>query len=398
MVRRRRSGCRGPFDMGRLDTGAIRHGAVKSEGRFAIAATMVAVAIIISPIGIRLATGRLDLSPRVIILSLIFDAGLLIVAATVLSWGRIRHGLLLLLVTISPLLLLAAVEAGAIAVRLADRVAPLEDLSTLVNKNGWPGHFMSSGRKVEKGGLLLYRPWQSDGIAINELGLRTPAPTPKAPSEWRIAVTGASVAFGWRVRDADTIPVQIQEVLHRQGFSNVAVYNFAVDAIALADELTLLKRFRETYQIDQVVFLTGANDVTVSYMSRAMPPDRLAGVISGINQFELLKLANRLRDLWIGPSSSLLAQLDTELLPRACPRQFTACRPGRSPRILPRFVASLRFRSAAGAAAPEDSDRPGDQARPHAALRLSALRPDFRGHVSDRARCRRAGARFVRSL
>jgi hypothetical protein len=222
---------------------------------------------------------------------------------------------LLLLVTISPLLLIAAVEAGAVAVRLADRLAPLEDLSTLVNKNGWPGHFMSLGRNIEKDGMLLYRPWQGDGIAINELGLRTPAPTPKAPGEWRIAMTGASVAFGWRVRDSDTIPVLMQETLHREGFSNVAVYNFAVDSIALADELALIKRFRETYQIDQVVFLTGANDVTSSYLGMTVPHDRIAGVFSGINQFELLKLAGRLNALWIGPSSSLLARLDTELLP-----------------------------------------------------------------------------------
>jgi hypothetical protein len=282
---------------------------------FVMAAVCVVVAIVISPIGIRLITGRLDLSPRVTMLSLTFGAGLLIVAAAALSWGRIRHGLLLLLVTISPLLLIAAVEAGAVAVRLADRVAPLEDLSTLANKDGWPGHFMSDGRKIEKDGLQLYRAWHGDGIAINELGLRTLPPAPKMPGEWRIAVTGGSVAFGWRVRDADAIPVQMQEILHRQGFSNVTVYNFGLDAAGIADELRLLKRFRETYGIDQVAFLTGANDVTSSYMSMVVPPDRIAGLISGVNQVELLKFAGRLKALWLSPSSSLLAQLDTELLP-----------------------------------------------------------------------------------
>ncbi|MCZ7392809.1 MAG: hypothetical protein O8C56_05695, partial [Candidatus Methanoperedens sp.] len=44
----------------------------------------------------------------------------------------------------------------------------------------------------------------------NALGLRAPPPTPKAAGEWRIAVTGGSAVWGWRVLDADTIPVRLQ--------------------------------------------------------------------------------------------------------------------------------------------------------------------------------------------
>jgi hypothetical protein len=43
-------------------------------GDFALAGAIIAFAAAISPIGIRLATGRLDLNPRVLILSLAFDA------------------------------------------------------------------------------------------------------------------------------------------------------------------------------------------------------------------------------------------------------------------------------------------------------------------------------------
>src|SRR5262249_3159179 len=167
---------------------------------------------------------------------------------------------------------------------------------------------------IEMDGLQLYRPWQGDGIVINELGLRTPPPTPKRSGEWRIAVTGASVAFGWRVRDADTIPVQLQARLHRQGFGNVTGYNFAIDNILVADELAVLKHFRTTYGIDQVVFLTGANDVTESYMSAAVP-NRFGLFGGGIAQFELLKLAGRLNALWIGPPSALLEKLDAMTIP-----------------------------------------------------------------------------------
>src|SRR5262245_35132878 len=190
---------------------------------FAIAGLIVALAVTLSPIGIRLMTGRLDLSPRITVLSLTFCAFLLVIAAAVPSRGRLKVLMFYLLTLSFPLVLLATIETAAIAFHLADRLAPLEDMSTLVNRSGWPAHLMSAGRKVEKDGLQLYRPWQGHEIIINELGLRAAPPTPKRSGEWRIAITGGSVAFGWRVRDADTIPVQVQEQLHERGFSNVTV-------------------------------------------------------------------------------------------------------------------------------------------------------------------------------
>jgi hypothetical protein len=265
------------------------------RGDFAIAAAIIVIAFAISPLGIRLATGRLDLSPRVIVLALIFDAFLLVVAAAVLSWGRVQTALFHLLVLTSPLVLFAAVETAAIGIHLADRIAPLEDMSILANKDRWPAHFMSARRKVTNDGLQLYQPWQNGEIAINELGLRTALPAPKLPGEWRVAITGGSVAFGWRMRDVDTIPVEVQRVLQGGGHPKVSVYNFGIDSVVIADELALLKRFRTIYDIDQVVFLTGANDVTSIYMSVAVSPDGASGLLVGINGFELLKAAGRLK-------------------------------------------------------------------------------------------------------
>src|SRR5262249_26087544 len=151
------------------------------------------------------------------------------------------------------------------------------------------------GRKVEKDGLQLYRPWRAHGIIINELGLRTALPTPRRSGEWRIAITGGSFAIRLRMRDAHTVPVQVQKKFYQRGLSNVTVYNFGIDSAVVADELTLLKRFRKTYDIDQVIFLTGANDVTFNYMSVASPSDGFAGLIVGINTFELLKFVGRLK-------------------------------------------------------------------------------------------------------
>jgi lysophospholipase L1-like esterase len=281
---------------------------------FAIAGLIVVLAATVSPIGICLMTGRLDLSPRITVLSLTFSAFLLVLAVAVPSRRRMRAVTFYVLMLSFPLVLLAAIETAAIAFHLADRFAPLEDMSTLVNKSGWSAHFMSAGRKVEKDGLQLYRPWKEHEITINELGLRTAPPTPKRNEEWRIAISGGSVAFGWRMRDADTIPVQVQERLHERGLSNVTVYNFGIDSAVVADELMLLKRFRQVYDIDQVIFLTGTNDVTLNYMGVATPPDGFAGLIIGVNAFELLKFIGRLRASHA--SSDLLQKLDNELLPR----------------------------------------------------------------------------------
>jgi lysophospholipase L1-like esterase len=288
----------------------------KRTADFAIAAVIAVLVVAISPIGLSLAIGRLDLSPRVTILSLTFDLFLLILIGAVIASGGVRRVLFHLLAWTIPLVLLAAIEAGAVAIRLADHLAPLEDMSVLANKNEWPPHLMSAGRKVTNDGLSLYRPWQGDGISINELGLRTALPSPKKPMEWRIAVTGGSAAWGWRMRDADTIPVQLQQILHRQGHSSLVVYNFAIDSIAIAEELAVLKRFRESYAIDQVVFYTGANDATDSYLSRAAPQDRSAGPLRGATAFELIKVAARLNTMLVGASPSLIARLDNDVLPK----------------------------------------------------------------------------------
>ncbi len=112
---------------------------------FAVAAIIVGLAAAISPLAIRTATGRLDLSPRIVALSVTFDAILLLLALAVLARGRARRACFHLLAWTLPLALLAALEAGAIAVRLADRIAPLENLSILANKDGWPAALHEPG-------------------------------------------------------------------------------------------------------------------------------------------------------------------------------------------------------------------------------------------------------------
>jgi lysophospholipase L1-like esterase len=140
---------------------------------------------------------------------------------------------------------------------------------------------------------------------------------PKRLGEWRVAVTGGSAVWGAYVRDVDTIPVQLQQLLDRNSYPNISVYNFGIEGVEIASELALLRRFRELYSIDQVIFYTGGNDATQSYLQAMTPRGTDApSLLSGANPFELMKVIRALQAKFIKPSTEFLAHLDAEVLPK----------------------------------------------------------------------------------
>jgi hypothetical protein len=252
---------------------------------------LAGIALAISPLGLRIATGRLNLNLRIEVLSLTLAVFLLIYSGAFVSCGRARRAFFYLIVWSFPLALLAAVEAGAVAVRLSEWIAPTEDKSILNEKDRRsPPYLMSAGRFTRRDGVMLYKPWRGDGIAINEVGLRTKSPTPKQLGEWRIAVTGVSAVWGAYVLDVDTIPVQLQQLLDRSGHHDISVYNFGIEAIDIAGELAVLRRFRELYSIDQVIFYTGGNDATQSLTAITPPDTRPPPLLDHGNSLELIKV------------------------------------------------------------------------------------------------------------
>jgi hypothetical protein len=68
---------------------------------------------------LRFATGKLDLNLPIELVSLTRAVFLLIWSGAFVSYGRTRRAFFYLIVWSFPLALLAAVEAGAVAVRLA---------------------------------------------------------------------------------------------------------------------------------------------------------------------------------------------------------------------------------------------------------------------------------------
>src|SRR5262249_1292019 len=154
---------------------------------------------------------------------------LLTISGAILTQGRIRRLFFALMAITFPLAALACLESAAVAVHLADRVAPLEDISILEHGQRYPPYLLTPG--PWQPGTRLYRPWQAPGVTINADGLRTQPRTPKAAGEWRIAVTGGSAVWGWRVLDPDTIPGQLQRL---RSSANVTFYNFGIEGATAA--------------------------------------------------------------------------------------------------------------------------------------------------------------------
>ena len=81
---------------------------------------LASIALAVSPLGLRVATGRLDLNLRIEVLSLTLAVFLLIWSGAFVCYGRARRAFFYLIVWSFPLALLATVEAGAVAVRLSE--------------------------------------------------------------------------------------------------------------------------------------------------------------------------------------------------------------------------------------------------------------------------------------
>jgi GDSL-like Lipase/Acylhydrolase len=280
---------------------------------YAVAALLSALAIALSPLGLFLAKGYSSLTLRGVVMTVALDVFLLVWVGAILTQGPRRRFFFHLIVWTLPLVLLDGLEALAHAVHLAERILPISDDSVLRSKGHLPAYFLDENRSAPaEPGWRLYRPRNGDGIFINELGLRTAAPKPKSAGEWRVAISGGSTVWGWRVLDADTIPEIIQSLLPHTA-CNITVYNFGIEGATLEAELLTLKRFRDIYALDEVVFYTGSNDVLKAYWEATTGRKQFDDFIA--SGFELSKAARRVSALLQGANSSYIAKFQSEIKP-----------------------------------------------------------------------------------
>ncbi|MGB8533441.1 MAG: hypothetical protein WCD64_19710, partial [Pseudolabrys sp.] len=129
---------------------------------YLIAVGLAALAVVISPYGIRILSGRVELSFRISLISLVIDGLLILFIGALLTRGRLRRTFFCFILVLFPLALVCGLEAFAQVVRFADIVAPLADMSVFRNRERYPAYFRSDMRSIaqEQDGVLLYRPWR----------------------------------------------------------------------------------------------------------------------------------------------------------------------------------------------------------------------------------------------
>ena len=259
----------------------------------AFAAVLAIIAAAISPWAIQSLTGRPVLTFRVMAVSLALDLFLLAVVFGIVAQGRARRFAL-------PSDVLDIPARGACRIGSDRHRGPLGrphraaggqfEPAQLAAMAGLSPERRTLGRACRRRTRLSSL--ERRGVEINEFGLRTAAPTPKQPDEWRIAVTGGSTVYGWRVVDAHTIPAQLQGLIRVPG-KKVTVYNFGIEGATLDRELALLRQFRDAYAIDQVIFYTGSNNVILHYMNRSDPTEGVGLLTAQTTGFELIRAARR---------------------------------------------------------------------------------------------------------
>src|SRR5262249_13822954 len=87
-------------------------------------------------------------------------------------------------------------------------------------------------------------------------------------------------------------------------------------------DLAVLKKFRDVYAIDQVIFYTGGNDLADFYMGLSSRNENTFR----IDTWELVKTAQRIHAQLFPTSKGTLEQLDSDILPRL--RQKNSLRAG----------------------------------------------------------------------
>jgi hypothetical protein len=60
----------------------------------------------------------------------------------------------------------------------------------------------------------------------------------------------------------------------RNSYHNISVYNFGIESAEIANELALLRQFRDLYSIDQVIFYTGLLALPTKAWLQLSPPGR----------------------------------------------------------------------------------------------------------------------------
>lgn len=279
--------------------------------------TAVAITAVVNPYVVAAILGRDDISASLLLIVGVPGLALLSIGLTLLLPAprpRVARGARIIGFfgyTLSLALLPAA--AFEVYVYLYGNPLSVVDFSPFPDHERWPPE-LTGNRKyaTNPAGLTAYRPFDSDIVTINTLGYRTPAPAPARWDEFRIALTGGSETFGWRVADTDTLARQLERALAAAGATNVRVFNLGIEGIRLGAELRHLSYAHRHYGFDAAIFFSGGNDaIELAHQGCSLQPPLSARVSSSVGNFAVVHLAAAAAiDNWLAPPLDWQASAD----------------------------------------------------------------------------------------
>lgn len=172
-----------------------------------------------------------------------------------------------------PLLPARRTHAEAVAQRGADHSYSIETLRRVYP--GLSDAEIAARSKTPYGVGVLYEPFvlnrtepgiASGGERIHETGFRfigeRQGPWPPDPAALTVFVFGGSTTIGIGVRDSETIPAFLDEILARRGAGRaVHVYNFGAPGyFSLVERVFFARLLKQGFVPDLAVFIDGYND------------------------------------------------------------------------------------------------------------------------------------------
>lgn len=99
-------------------------------------------------------------------------------------------------------------------------------------------------------------------VSINSWGMRDRERTlEKAPGTFRIAMIGDSAVEAVQVRPQEVVNIQMERILHNQGYSHVEVMAFGIEGIGTTQELLLYQEKVRQFHPDLVLLMFMNNDI-----------------------------------------------------------------------------------------------------------------------------------------
>ncbi len=124
---------------------------------------------------------------------------------------------------------------------------------------------------------IFFSPYQKMGgtkndanINLNDLGFRGELPSKAKGGEFRIIVLGGSTVFNG-IPLSKSIPGELEQLFHNDGFSKVKVYNWGVVSFNSGQELSVLVHYASDFDPNLVIVYDGANDVYHSFAFENRP-------------------------------------------------------------------------------------------------------------------------------